>query len=234
MRFRLKGILGNRAPKKITNPIYKDGDIFVYLNNEDIPRSLINIPIVEIINHKDFQDPRMNGRDEPRSCLLVRNSFNKIYYRPLNGIDDSTGGTEALNMYLHSNRENKIWSRNTKNTRLHEERDQNNKNTRLHEEKNYYKILEINRDADTATIKNAYRQMSLKYHPDRNQNNPEEAQQKQIAIVQAYEVLSDPYKRIMYDAGLTEFFTSGSSVNGLVSLLVLGGVYLVLKNRGRK
>ena len=76
--------------------------------------------------------------------------------------------------------------------------------------------------------------MSLKYHPDRNQNNPEEAQQKQIAIVQAYEVLSDPYKRIMYDAGLTEFFTSGSSVNGLVSLLVLGGIYLVLKNRGRK
>ena len=99
---------------------------------------------------------------------------------------------------------------------------------------NYYTVLGVSRKANQATIRKAFRQMSLKYHPDRNQNNPEEAQQKQIAITLAYEVLSDPEKRRIYDASQTEFFTSGSSVNGLVSLLVLGGVYLVLKNRGRK
>jgi DnaJ-domain-containing protein 1 len=94
---------------------------------------------------------------------------------------------------------------------------------------NYYAVLGVSRKANQATIRKAFRQMSLKYHPDRNQNNPEEAQQKQIAITLAYEVLSDPEKRRIYDASQTEFFTSGSSVNGLVSLLVLGGVYLVLK-----
>jgi hypothetical protein len=94
---------------------------------------------------------------------------------------------------------------------------------------NYYAVLGVSRKANQATIRKAFRQMSLKYHPDRNQNNPEEAQQKQIAITLAYEVLSDPEKRRIYDASQTEFFTSDSSVNGLVSLLVLGGVYLVLK-----
>jgi DnaJ-domain-containing protein 1 len=96
---------------------------------------------------------------------------------------------------------------------------------------NYYAMLGVSRNANQATIRKAFRQMSLKYHPDRNQNNPEESQQKQIAITLAYEVLSDPEKRRIFDAGQSEFFTSGSSVNGLVSLLVLGGVYLALKRR---
>jgi chaperone protein DnaJ len=61
----------------------------------------------------------------------------------------------------------------------------------------YYKLLEINRDADGETIKKAYKKLSLKWHPDRNkESNATEMFQK---INEAYEVLSDGQKRHIYD-----------------------------------
>ncbi|ETO11027.1 hypothetical protein RFI_26350 [Reticulomyxa filosa] len=68
-------------------------------------------------------------------------------------------------------------------------------------ENNYYEILGIDRKADEQAIKKAYRKLALQYHPDRNPNNAEEATEKFKEISEAYEILSDPQKREIYDQG---------------------------------
>ena len=62
----------------------------------------------------------------------------------------------------------------------------------------YYKVLGIEKNADAEAIKKAYRKLALKYHPDRNPNNPA-AEEKFKNISEAYAVLSDPGKRKQYD-----------------------------------
>ncbi len=64
--------------------------------------------------------------------------------------------------------------------------------------KDYYELLGVNRNADAQQIKQAYRKLALKYHPDRNAGNPE-AEAKFKEISEAYQVLSDARKRSMYD-----------------------------------
>ncbi|GIV22540.1 MAG: J domain-containing protein [Bacteroidia bacterium] len=75
--------------------------------------------------------------------------------------------------------------------------------------KDYYAILGVSRDSDTATIKAAYRKLALQYHPDRNPGN-KEAEEKFKEISEAYEVLSDPEKRRQYDL----FGTVGGAAGG--------------------
>ncbi|RBQ06313.1 DnaJ C-terminal domain-containing protein [Pedobacter miscanthi] len=62
----------------------------------------------------------------------------------------------------------------------------------------YYKILDLKKDASTEDIKKAYRKLARKHHPDLNPNN-EEANKKFQQINEANEVLSDPEKRKKYD-----------------------------------
>src|SRR3989339_705924 len=62
----------------------------------------------------------------------------------------------------------------------------------------YYRTLGVARNASDEEIKTAFRKLALKYHPDRNPGNKEsEAQFKEIG--EAYEVLSTPDKRRVYD-----------------------------------
>ncbi len=63
----------------------------------------------------------------------------------------------------------------------------------------YYQLLGVEKNASDAEIKKSYRSMAMKYHPDRNKDNPEVAEAKFKQIKEAYEVLSDAKKRSAYD-----------------------------------
>lgn len=63
--------------------------------------------------------------------------------------------------------------------------------------KDYYKTLGIPKGANEEEIKKAYRRMALRFHPDKNKDANAEEKFKEIA--EAYEVLSDPKKRAVYD-----------------------------------
>ena len=64
--------------------------------------------------------------------------------------------------------------------------------------RDYYEVLDVNRDASDADIKKAYRRLAMKFHPDRNPDNPKAEEQFKEAK-EAYEVLSEPEKRAAYD-----------------------------------
>lgn len=70
--------------------------------------------------------------------------------------------------------------------------------------KDYYQILGVERTAVEADIKKAYKKLALKWHPDKNPNNREEAQRRFQDIAEAYSVLSNPQKRKEYDVGEVE------------------------------
>jgi molecular chaperone DnaJ len=63
----------------------------------------------------------------------------------------------------------------------------------------FYKLLGVSKNASEAEIKQSYRKMAMKYHPDRNKENPEQAEIKFKQIKEAYEILSDSKKRAAYD-----------------------------------
>ena len=65
-------------------------------------------------------------------------------------------------------------------------------------QQDYYDVLGIERGADAAAIKSAFRKRAMQYHPDRNADNPD-AEQKFKELGEAYEVLSDEQKRAAYD-----------------------------------
>ena len=78
------------------------------------------------------------------------------------------------------------------------------------DENDYYKILGVKKEATDAEIKKAYRKLALKWHPDKNPNNREEAEEKFKKINEAYSVLSDKDKRRQYDRGGDFSFDFGS------------------------
>ncbi len=71
--------------------------------------------------------------------------------------------------------------------------------------KDYYSILGVGKDASIDDIKKAYRELALKYHPDRNKSP--DAEEKFKEINEAYAVLSDPEKRKQYDSFGPEGFS---------------------------
>jgi DnaJ family protein B protein 4 len=57
----------------------------------------------------------------------------------------------------------------------------------------------VDRSANEDAIKKAYRKLAVKYHPDKNPDNQEEAAEKFKEVAEAYDVLSDPQKRQIFD-----------------------------------
>ncbi len=71
----------------------------------------------------------------------------------------------------------------------------------MQDSRNYYKILEVTRNATLEEIKEAYRRLAREYHPDLHPGNPA-AEERFKEICEAYEVLSDSVQRTQYDQGL--------------------------------
>ena len=63
----------------------------------------------------------------------------------------------------------------------------------------YYELLGVDKNAGPDQIKKQYKKMAMKYHPDRNKENKEEASTKFKEISNAYNVLTDPQKKQIYD-----------------------------------
>ena len=78
--------------------------------------------------------------------------------------------------------------------------------------RDYYEVLEVPKTASQDEIKRAYRKLARKYHPDAHPDDPK-AEEKFKEVSSAYEVLSDPEKRKMYDAG-PSFFGQGAQGAG--------------------
>ncbi len=78
------------------------------------------------------------------------------------------------------------------------------------EQRDYYQILGVEKSAPAKKIKAAYRKLALKYHPDRNNSDPQAAEQMK-AVNEAYAVLSDSIKKQEYDALRDQFGSSAYS-----------------------
>ena len=85
-------------------------------------------------------------------------------------------------------------------------------------EKDFYAVLGVPRNADEATIKKAYRKLALKYHPDKAQGDKDAAIAKFQEIGEAFDVLSDPEKKKLYDqfgqAGIDPNFAGAAPGGG--------------------
>ena len=83
--------------------------------------------------------------------------------------------------------------------------------------KDYYEVLGVNRDASEDDFKKSYRKLAMKFHPDRNPDNPKAEEQFKEAK-EAYEILSDANKRAAYDqyghAGVDPSAAAGAGMGG--------------------
>ena len=84
--------------------------------------------------------------------------------------------------------------------------------------RDYYEVLGVERSTGADDVKRAYRRLALKFHPDNYRGDKAEAEEKFKELAEAYEVLSDPQKRQLYDqygheglrgAGVHDFSTMG-------------------------
>ncbi|XP_015073731.1 dnaJ homolog subfamily B member 1-like [Solanum pennellii] len=73
----------------------------------------------------------------------------------------------------------------------------------------YYKTLKVSRNASEEDLKKSYKRLAMKWHPDKNSENKQEAEAKFKQISEAYDVLSDPQKRQIYDIYGDEALKSG-------------------------
>jgi len=83
--------------------------------------------------------------------------------------------------------------------------------------RDYYEVLGLNRDCSEEDLKKAYRRLAMKWHPDRNPDNPK-AEEHFKEAKEAYEILADANKRAAYDqfghAGIDPQTAAGAGMGG--------------------
>ena len=103
--------------------------------------------------------------------------------------------------------------------------------------RDYYEVLGCGKDAGEPELKKAYRRLAMKFHPDRNQDNPDAESQFKEAK-EAYEVLSDPNKRAAYDqfghAGVEANQAGGFGAGGEAFSDIFGDVFGDIFGGGRR
>ena len=91
------------------------------------------------------------------------------------------------------------------------------------DKRDYYEVLGVDKSADDATLKRAYRKLAKKYHPDVNPGD-KEAEAKFKEATEAYTILSDPDKRRQYD----QFGHAALKTAAVVPAAVLEGLILTV------
>src|SRR5438067_13166057 len=82
------------------------------------------------------------------------------------------------------------------------------------EKRDYYEVLGVERSATEEEVKRAYRKLAVKFHPDKNPDDPH-AEEKFKELGEAYDVLMDPNKRASYDQfGHAAFAAGGGGFGG--------------------
>ena len=99
-------------------------------------------------------------------------------------------------------------------------------------ERDYYEALGVDRNASNADVKKAYRRLAMRYHPDRNPDQVEEAANRFKEVKRAYEVLSNADKRSAYDqfshAGVDAAGESGRPRRGRQAAVpAMGGAFWI-------
>ena len=84
----------------------------------------------------------------------------------------------------------------------------------------YYKILGVSKSSDEKELKKFYQKLQLKWHPDKNQDKVELAEDNFKKISEAYEILNDPEKRLIYDQfGKLEVLTPARFIKNIFRLM---------------
>jgi len=82
------------------------------------------------------------------------------------------------------------------------------------DKRDYYEVLGVGRNASEEEVKRAYRKLAVKFHPDKNPDDPQ-AEEKFKELGEAYDVLMDPQKRAAYDRfGHSAFAPGGGGFGG--------------------
>ncbi len=93
----------------------------------------------------------------------------------------------------------------------------------------YYEVLGVQKNVSEAELKKAFKRLAMKYHPDRNQDNKDEAEEKFKEAKEAYDVLSDAQKRAAYDqfghAGVDQSAGMGGGAGGASFSDIFGDVF---------
>eukprot|EP00434_Breviolum_minutum_P012961 symbB.v1.2.011427.t1/scaffold761.1/size164655/12 len=95
----------------------------------------------------------------------------------------------------------------------------------------YYEVLGVAKEATESEIKRAYKKLALKWHPDKNPDEPELAQRKFIAVQQAYEVLGDGEKRRRYDNQKASKVKTQELISPLMPTLGMSGIHMNMCSR---